>query len=335
VADFGSPIDTASSVLLLFGPSQLDNIDFIHRYLQHDDTPQAAGVRLVLVGEVLWDRFPDSSRLGGAPLNVAVHLKRLGHNPLLVSAVGADALGEKAKQAITALGLDTRLLQSTDQHPTGSATVRFDAEGDTSFAIERPAAYDAVALSDATLGGIGSWDPAWIYYGTLFPSSAQPRSVLHRLLNAVPNAARFYDLNLRPGFESPALVDELLRLADVVKVNERELQFLHEHLHLPDEPEGFCRVGAERYAWRAACVTLGARGCVLRLGGAELAAAGFQVDVADPVGAGDAFAAALIHGIASDWPVASITRFANHAGAQVAATPGAIPDWSTEEAFPR
>ena len=69
-----------------------------------------------------------------------------------------------------------------------------------------------------------------------------------------PNAARFYDMNWRPGFESPALVDELPRVADVVKVNERELQFLHEHLHLPADPEGFCRVGAERYAWRAACV---------------------------------------------------------------------------------
>lgn len=321
-------------MLLLSVFSKLDNRAVVYRYLQHDDGPQAADLRLLVVGEVLWDRFPDSARLGGAPLNVAVHLKRLGHDPLLVSAVGADALGEKARQAITALGLDTRLLQSTDKHPTGSATVRLDSEGNTSFAIQRPAAYDAVALSDATLGGIGSWNPAWIYYGTLFPSSAQPRSVLDRLLKAVPNATRFYDLNLRPGFESPALVDELLRVADVVKVNERELQFLHERLHLPADPEGFCRVGADRYGWRAACVTLGARGCVLRLGGADLAAGGFQVDVADPVGAGDAFAAALIHGIASDWPVASIARFANHAGAQVAATPGAIPDWSTEEVFP-
>jgi sugar/nucleoside kinase (ribokinase family) len=96
-----------------------------------------------------------------------------------------------------------------------------------------------------------------------------------------------------------------------------------------------CRVGAERYGWRAACVTLGARGCVLRLGGVELAAAGYQVEVADSVGVGDAFAAALIHGIASAWPVTNITRFANHAGAQVAATPGAIPEWSTADAFLR
>ena len=77
-------------MLLLFGLSKLDNITSIHRYLQNGETPQAAGVRVMLVGEVLWDRFPDSARLGGAPLNVAVHLKRLRHNPLLVSAVGLE-----------------------------------------------------------------------------------------------------------------------------------------------------------------------------------------------------------------------------------------------------
>jgi fructokinase len=313
----------------------LDNRAYAYKYLQHDGSRQAAGLRVVVVGEVLWDRFSDSARLGGAPLNVAVHLKRLRHQPLLVSAVGTDASGEKAMKAITALGLDTSFLQSTDQHATGSAIVRVSAEGDASFAIERPAAYDAVALSDATIRQLVGWNPEWIYYGTLFPSSAQPRAVLQRLWAAMPTAARFYDLNLRPGFESPALVDELLRHADVVKLNERELQFLHQHLGLPADPEQFCRAAAERYQWRATCVTFGARGCALLLGGEYLEAPGVAIDVADPVGAGDAFAATLIHGIVSEWPIASIARFANHAGAQVAATAGAIPDWSSGEAFPR
>ncbi len=313
----------------------MDNRAYAHKYLQNDGSRQAAGLRLVAVGEVLWDCFPDSARLGGAPLNVAVHLKRLRHEPLLVSAVGTDAPGDRAMKAVTALGLDTRLLQTTDQYPTGLAMVRISAEGDVSFAIERPAAYDAVALSDATIRQLVAWNPEWIYYGTLFPSSAQPRAVLQRLWAAMPTAARFYDLNLRPGFESPGLVDELLRHADVVKLNERELQFLHEHLALPAEPEEFCRAAAERYHLRGTCLTFGARGCALLLGGEYLEAPGFPVDVADPVGAGDAFAATLIHGIVSEWPIASIARFANHAGAQVAATPGAIPDWSPEEAFPR
>jgi len=196
------------------------------------------------------------------------------------------------------------------------------------FTIERPAAYDAVQLSDRCIEQIVTWRPGWLYYGTLFPSSAPARAVLQQLLEALPRTTRFYDLNLRPGFESPALVDELLRTADVVKLNERELQFAHEHLGLPCDPEGFCRTGAERYGWRAACVTFGARGCALRIGGAYADTPGFEVNVADPVGAGDAFAAAFVHGIVSNWPVERVAMAANRLGADVAASPGAIPGWN-------
>ena len=307
---------------------QLDNRALDNLYLHDDGEPGAGGTRALVVGEVLWDLFPDSERLGGAALNFAVHLKRLRHDPRLLSAVGDDARGKKAAAAIVTLGLDTSLLQSTDRYTTGSATVRVGPGDDTSFTIERPAAYDAVELPEAAVTKIVRWNPAWIYFGTLFPSGIQPRRVLDRLLDVVPDAARFYDLNLRPGFESPALVDELLRTADVVKANERELRFLHQHLNLPADPEGFCRAGSERYTWRAACVTLGARGCALFLDGNYVEAPGCPVDVADPVGAGDAFAAAFVHGIVSHWPAIRVAGFANHVGAQAVGARGAIPDAS-------
>jgi fructokinase len=282
---------------------------------------------VAVLGEVLWDLFPDSARLGGAALNFAAHLQRLGHFPWLVSAVGADLPGEDARAAITALGLDTRLLQSTARFKTGSATVRTGPADQTWFTIERPAAYDAVELSDDTVQELVDWNPAWFYYGTLFPSHAPSRSVLHQLLNALPNAARVYDVNLRPGFESPMLVRELLQAADIVKLNERELGVVSELLNLPADTEGFCRAGSERHQWRAACVTLGARGCAMFVGGDYVEAPGIRVDVADTVGAGDAFAAAFVHGLVAGWPTAKIASFANHLGALVAANPGAIPDW--------
>ena len=288
-----------------------------------------------MVGEVLWDRFPDSTRLGGAALNFAVHLKRLRHAPLLVSAVGTDAPGEEARSAIKALGLDTTLLQSTDRFRTGSAIVRIGPGNQTSFTIERPAAYDAIVLSAASMRQIIHWNAAWFYYGTLFPSCIEARSVLHQLLKAVPNAARFYDLNLRPGFESPELVHELLQTANVVKLNERELRFIHERLKLPSDPEGFCRAGSERYKWRAACVTLGARGCAMTVAGEYVEAKGHPVDVADTVGAGDAFAAAFLHGLISNWPAAEIAEFANRVGALVASTYGAIPDCTPDDVVGR
>ena len=294
---------------------------------EQDSSPGMPCARALLVGEVLWDLFPGGAQLGGAPLNVAAHLARLGHAARLVSAVGTDALGEKARCAIASLGIDTTLLQWTTRFPTGTATVTVSLEGEPSFSIARPAAYDAVAIADDTLASLIEWDAGWIYHGTLFPSCSEPQAVLHRLVAAALGAVRVYDLNLRRRFDAPRLVAELLNAADVVKLNEAELAFVHAHLGLPPTPEAFCREAAARFQWRAACVTLGARGCALFVDGEYVEAPATPVDVVHPVGTGDAVTAALIHGLASEWPVDRIASFANRLGGFVAGSPGAIPGW--------
>jgi len=283
-----------------------------------------AGARALVVGEVLWDVFPDATRLGGAALNFAAHLVRLGHVPRLVSAVGRDTFGETAAADIRSLGLDITFLQSSDRFPTGTASVRFPSGDSPSFVIERPAAYDAVEISDAFLSQIVEWNPSWCYYGTLFPSRAHGRDVLRQLLDALQDARSIYDVNLRPGFESRELVCDLLH-CDVVKMNEREQATVSDWLELPADVEGFCRAGAARFGWRTVCVTLGARGCAMLVGDNYIEAAGVQVPVADTVGAGDAFAAALVHGLIAGWPVRQVAEFANRAGAAVAGIQGAIP----------
>jgi fructokinase len=286
--------------------------------------------RVLVVGEVLWDLFPVSIRLGGAALNFAAHTKRLQHAPLLISGIGSDELGQEAARVITTLGLDTSFLQITDRFKTGTASVHLGPGDQTSFVIQRPAAYDAVELSDSKLQQIINWQPDWFYYGTLFSTSPAGKEVLCRLLQAVPQARRFYDLNLRPGSDSPDLVIELLRAANVVKLNEEELKSIHECTGLPADTEGFCRAGIERYGWIAVCVTLGARGCAMLAAGEYVEAGGHRVDVADTVGAGDAFAAAFLHGISSNWPAAQIAEFSNRVGALVASAHGAIPNWTME-----
>ena len=89
-------------------------------------SPGIPRARVLLIGEVLWDLFPGGAELGGAPLNVGAHLARLGHAARLVSAVGDDALGEKARTAIASLGVDTTLLQSStssrQRHQSTSST---------------------------------------------------------------------------------------------------------------------------------------------------------------------------------------------------------------------
>ena len=289
-----------------------------------------ASQSVAVLGEVLWDLFPDSIHLGGAPLNFGVHARRLGHPVYLISAVGADELGH-ALSDIAALDLDTTFLQTTAALPTGTATIALSAEGKTSFRIHRPAAYDAMQFTDQDLERLKCRKPGWLYFGTLFPSMPEGRSILDRLLNALDDTVKFYDLNLRPSADSPELVKHLLEQADVVKLNEEELNRVHAFCSLPSSIEGFCREGAARYGWRAVAVTLGARGCALLAHDSYVEEGGCAVYVADTVGAGDAFAAAFMHGLDADWPLREIATFANRVGALVASRHGAIPDWTVEE----
>ena len=286
--------------------------------------------RPLVLGEVLWDIFPDCTRLGGAPLNFAAHALRMGHAPLLFSAVGNDDLGRQAVREIQFLGLRlTSLLQSTDRYPTGRAAVSLDALGQAAFRIERPAAYDALTLSTGEIQTLRAWSPDWLYFGTLFSSRPEGRAILFELLRLMPDALRFYDLNLRPGFDSPPLVRELLEQAEVVKMNQDEMCSIHRYLGLPAETNAFCAAAAERFGWRAVCVTLGSRGCAVFANGQYHEEPARPIEVADTVGAGDAFAAAFLHGLTAQWNIAEIARFANRVGALVAMVSLARwPDWT-------
>ena len=286
---------------------------------------------VVALGEVLWDIFPDSRRLGGAPLNFGVHAQRLGHDVCLISAVGLDELGRQGAARIAELHIDTTFLKNAATFPTGTATVEVIPGGRTIFKIRRPAAYDAIEISDVDIETLRRRAPGWLYYGTLFASLPQGKAILERLVNKLDGTLNFYDLNLRPGCDSPALVNQLMEWADVVKLNEEELHRVQEFTGLPLSTEVFCREACIRYGWKAVAVTLGARGCAILANGRYVEALGNPVAIGDPVGAGDAFAAAFMHGLGSNWPLAEIATFANRIGALVASRDGAIPDWTFEE----
>ncbi len=294
--------------------------------------PMSQGCRLVAIGEVLWDVFDDSNRLGGAPLNFAAHATRLGHSVRLISGIGDDQLGHSALAAIKAVGLDTSFIQFVKAVPTGVARVQLGPDGQTTFRIERPAAYDEVSLRDGDLTGIAAWTPEWLYHGTLFAYEAKSRQKLNALAAALPDASRFYDVNLRQGCFTPEIVCDLLASADVVKLNEAEMACVARFAALPHAgKEVFCRAGAARFGWRAVAVTLGREGCAIWHDGDYAEAPGYPVPVADTVGAGDGFAAAMLHGLCCGWPARAIADFANQLGSLIAGRPGGIPDWRLSE----
>jgi fructokinase len=133
---------------------------------------------LIVLGEVLWDIFEQSTRLGGAPLNFSAHAKRLGHDPILISAVGNDELGDRTLASLKDLGLDSTLVQRTCQFETGTARVELGPGDRNGFVICRPAAYDSVSISEEQIKLLKAWKPTWFYYGTLFSHLPQGKAVL-------------------------------------------------------------------------------------------------------------------------------------------------------------
>ncbi len=289
-------------------------------------------MRLCGVGEILWDVFGDSEFLGGAVFNLCAHAARLEHDVSLVSAVGADERGRRALEQARELGISRRFLRTVGDLPTGIVTVSVDSAGQPSYVIHRPAAYDHAALDAADFEELASAPPDWICFGTLHSMCPNAKALLKAIVGRFPAARRFYDVNLRKESFTGELVAELLALADIVKLNDAEMAAIQEMFGTRETAlEQFCRNYANRLRCRGICVTLGAKGCALLLADQYEEVEGYTVAVADAVGAGDAFAAALIHAIDAGRPAREAADFANRLGALVASRKGAVPQWSAAD----
>src|SRR5690242_18206933 len=144
-------------------------------------------MKVVSLGEVLWDILPQAEHLGGAPCNFAVHAHNLGHEVCFVSAVGKDHRGELALDQVKAAGLSTRWIHRTSEYPTGTVTVSLNSGG-PQYHIHRPAAYDFPDLSAADREALLNPEPQWIYYGTLQQMSAPAHELTMHLLDEAPSA---------------------------------------------------------------------------------------------------------------------------------------------------
>ena len=287
-------------------------------------------MNILSVGEILWDLVDGEERLGGAPFNFAAQAARLGENVAMISAVGEDDRGRRALARAEQLGVDTRWLQTTDAHPTGHVTVTLQ-DGQPDYVIHRPAAYDDIRLSDADLQDIRGFAPDWVYFGTLHQVDPRPRETHGRILSALPDAKRFYDVNLRKDSYSAALLSHLLPLADALKINDDEVREVSTLLGL--DAGDFAAEAARRFGLETVCITRGGSGCSVWSHGETVESAGYSVEVADAVGAGDAFAAAFLHALGGGRSVRDTADFANRVGAVIASKAGAIPMWEVAEAL--
>lgn len=290
-------------------------------------------MNVISVGEVLWDIVGNEEYLGGATFNFSAHLSRLGHTVSFVSAVGADPRGQMVIGRMSQLGLATEYLHTEKDHATGTASVVLASDGQPKFVLHRPAAYDFPQLTPAQSDRLFSRPVDWVYFGTLHQIHPQARELTADILDRASGARHFYDVNLRSDGYTPELIQRLMSRATIAKLNHEEVEAIARMFGTRHGSiEEFCRAYADLYKWTGVCVTRGSLGCTVLLGGQYIEAPGYPVQVVDTVGAGDAFAAAFLHGLGNGWATSQIADFANRVGALVASRRGAIPDWTIAEA---
>jgi fructokinase len=278
---------------------------------------------VVCIGETLWDVLPRGEFLGGAPLNVAAHLTRLGTPALLASRVGADERGRAALAAMRALGLDVALVQTDPLLPTGIARALLDATGSATYEFPAPAAWDRIEADAATLAAVGA-APA-VVFGTLAQRSAAGVALVARLLAEAQ--WRVFDANLRAPHVDREVALASLAQADFVKVNEDELATFSGWLGTDAAPEPFAAALAARHGTRSLCVTLGPAGAILWHDGRWVRQSAYPTRVADTIGAGDSFLAMLLTELLAGAPAARAMDRAARLAAFVASQPGAVPPY--------
>lgn len=281
----------------------------------------AAPSEILCVGEVLWDSLPSGLFLGGAPFNVACHLRAAGMPAAMVSRIGDDRLGTEIVARASRFGVTVDLIQVDERLPTGFVSVTLDGNGVPTFDIVAPAAWDAIASSEALLKRAAA--ARAIVFGSLAQRQAVSRATIEQLWKS--NALMVFDVNLRPPFDDREVVRRSLQRADVVKMSEQELHQLVAWFGLPPGIREGATAIAEQFGCPTVCVTRGDQGASLLHEGSWNEQDGFEVEVRDTVGAGDAFLAVLLVGLLTKMTPGAALEHANLIGAYVVTQYGAVP----------
>ena len=282
---------------------------------------------ILVIGEILFDLFPNYRRLGGAPFNFAYHLKNFGFDVRFVSKLGMDDAGKEILRKLELAQFNLDDIQIDEVHPTGSVNVQLDNHGGPRFDIISDVAYDYIDFIPEK-HSILIDTAQMVYFGTLVQRSKAGRENLQAFISHnEPETLNFYDINLRPGCYSNVTIEKSLSKTDILKLNSEELDTLRQMLFLNINKDELVNHLMEKYTISSVSLTKGELGSELFTEqGCFISEPAEAITVADAVGAGDAYAAMLAAGLLKKWRPEEILERALLFASRVCEIKGAIPE---------
>lgn len=283
-------------------------------------------MKILSFGEVLWDVFPDGEHIGGAPLNFAAHLAKMGEEVYILTSVGDDNLGEKTVNIINDFSVKCDYINVSNTLETGKCLVTLDNDKIPHYNLLNNVAYDEIKCENITD------DFEVLYFGTLALRNEFNNNSLNNLINNNHFKEVFVDVNIRPPFYDTKTVDFALKNATILKISDEELPIISKFSNI-DINDSFCDKLCKKYFnLKIVIITRGAKGsyCFVRENKSEYFADSVQVEVLSTVGAGDSFSAAFLHKYLNGYDVKSCLDFASKISGYVVSKTEAIPDYKVQ-----
>jgi fructokinase len=281
---------------------------------------------VLVVGESLVDVVlePDGTRTerpGGSAANVAVALARLGRPVRFATAFAGDGRGRAIAEHLERDGV----VLATDPYAvarTSSAEATIAADGSAAYVFDL----------DWRLNPLGDETPLFVHVCSIGAVLEPGADDVLAILDRVEDATVTYDINARPaitgtGPELVARVERVVAAAHLVKASDEDLTALYPALTVDQAVQHLLELGP-----RAVAVTLGGEGATWRDADGVVEVTAPEVDVADTIGAGDTFSAAVIDALweQPDRAPAEVLAHAVRAAAVTVSRPGADPPYRRE-----
>jgi len=260
-------------------------------------------------------------------MNVAYHLKKLGTEPAMITKIGFDDYGKKLVNILSASGVTTEYFQVDYERPTGLVYANVNNHQEVVYDIVYPSAWDFIEWQNEYHSLLE--EARFFVYGSLTSRNKESRDTLYQLLDIAKS--KVLDINLRPPHFNRAHVEYLLQKADIVKMNEAELELITGWFSGYKNTEDRMKLVQEHFVIDKLIVTLGGDGAIVLDAGKFYRNTGFRVEVADTIGSGDSFLAGFISQLLKGTSIEAALDFASRIGAFIATQKGACPQYELSQ----
>ncbi|MEZ5195195.1 MAG: PfkB family carbohydrate kinase [Bacteroidales bacterium] len=290
--------------------------------------PKFTNNKVLCIGEILWDNLSGRSMPGGALLNMAYHFHNNNLPVTLVSKVGPDTRGIELLGYMKKTGLNTDAIYFDDSLSTSEVDVNIDRFKNIRYNIGEPVAWDNLKINMKIVDCAGT--AGAIVYGSLASRNKVTRETINVLLNF--DIVKIMNVNLRPPYDKKEIVEPLLMKADIVKLNENELdKILGWHNKVFSNQKDQLKWFLEYYKCEIICLFKEKNGASVFYDGILLTHPGYKIETTDRVGTGAAFLAGFISSLIAHKTIYQSLDVACATAALIASSEGSISDYNLQD----